>query len=223
MMGKFKDLTGWIMKERGVPNSKLSVIKYSHKTKDSRTYWVCLCECGKTTVVRSDSLQSGRIVSCGRCANKYMFDRDVAIGIDSNNNRFIIDINDYHKAKDYTWFMYNDGYFSRINKKVVLLHRLITNCPTDLVVDHINHDKSDNRMENLRVCTHRQNSLNKRCNGIRLDRRRGTWQAYVYIDGLFHSLGSFKNKEDAIAARRLGEEKYYKEFRYDYNKNKEII
>lgn len=30
-----------------------------------RTYWNCVCECGKITSVRSDHLTSGRTVSCG--------------------------------------------------------------------------------------------------------------------------------------------------------------
>lgn len=32
---------------------------------DSRQLWVCICKCGKSVVVRSDSLLAGKTVSCG--------------------------------------------------------------------------------------------------------------------------------------------------------------
>lgn len=40
-------------------------------------------------------------------------------------------------------------------------HRGITNCPKELVVDHINRDHYDNRKSNLRICTKSQNQMNR--------------------------------------------------------------
>jgi hypothetical protein len=37
-----------------------------------RTYWMCLCDCGKETTVRTDKLKSGNTVSCG-CYQKEVF------------------------------------------------------------------------------------------------------------------------------------------------------
>ena len=43
-----------------------------------------------------------------------------------------------------------------------MVHRLIMNVTSDnLKVDHINHDPSDNRRENLRIGTQQQNCQNK--------------------------------------------------------------
>jgi hypothetical protein len=44
--------------------------------------------------------------------------------------------------------------------RLVALSRFIMNPPEDKVVDHINGDRLDNRRENLRIATYRQNALN---------------------------------------------------------------
>ena len=41
------------------------------------------------------------------------------------------------------------------------LHRVIMNCPEGKVIDHKNHNPLDNRRENLRICSYRENSLNR--------------------------------------------------------------
>ncbi|MFA5715383.1 MAG: HNH endonuclease signature motif containing protein [Candidatus Paceibacterota bacterium] len=59
----------------------------------------------------------------------------------------------------------NTSYASGITKigdikKPVLMHRLIMGCPFGTVVDHINGNGLDNRRENLRIVTHKENSQN---------------------------------------------------------------
>lgn len=86
----------------------------------------------------------------------------------------LIDEEDYEKIKIYTWGVQyskrsNTFYVSRKEKnKTFLLHRLITNCPDGLVVDHINHNTLDNRKCNLRVCDNSENcrNMNKPKHGV---------------------------------------------------------
>lgn len=77
------------------------------------------------------------------------------------------------------------------------------------VIDHINHDCSDNRLENLRDVTQAQNSGNilgpKAGNksgflGVHYDRRAGRYCAEIKLNRKKHHLGHFQTAEEASAA-----------------------
>ena len=86
------------------------------------------------------------------------------------------------------------------------LHRVITNCPDGLVVDHINHDMHDNRKSNLRIVEQKQNSQNRSgasnisSSGYRnvywLGREK-RWRACIKINGKQLYEKTFKDKEQA--------------------------
>ena len=59
----------------------------------------------------------------------------------------LIDLDDVKIVKQHKWYLKSTGYAH--NDKVGKLHRFIMNCPDDLVVDHINHNRLDNRKENF--------------------------------------------------------------------------
>jgi len=47
------------------------VVQKQAETRNRKTYWECLCDCGNTIETRSDTLKSGRAQSCGaKCKNK---------------------------------------------------------------------------------------------------------------------------------------------------------
>lgn len=67
---------------------------------------------------------------------------------------------DGYTVKYVTSIIYEDGDWKK--PKTIYLHRVLTSCPKDLVVDHINSDGLDNRRENIRVVTKSQNQHNRR-------------------------------------------------------------
>jgi hypothetical protein len=72
-----------------------------------------------------------------------------------------------------------------------------------LQIDHINGCKSDNRLENLRLCDNAQNNWNKSgkpLKGAFLDRRDGRWSARIKVRGHVISLGRFSTPELAHMA-----------------------
>lgn len=72
-MSKFIDKTGWIMKEHGVPDSRITVL-YRAPNQGKKVCWHVRCECGKEFDLRGDSLD-GNTLSCG-CLHKERFKKE---------------------------------------------------------------------------------------------------------------------------------------------------
>lgn len=75
-MGKFIDMTGWVMKEHGVPDSRLTVTSRAEDAIDPKTgkhkvMWNCDCSCGRHCVVSTLGLRNTvrPTKSCG-CINE---------------------------------------------------------------------------------------------------------------------------------------------------------
>lgn len=109
------------------------------------------------------------------------------------------------------------GYIQvRVNEKMMLLHRLvylfhnpdwnISDNRRDNSIDHINGDKTDNRIENLRVVTHSQNQQNithygrKPIRGVSFHTRDKKWAAYWQVDGKKHTK-TFTTEVEALEHR----------------------
>lgn len=78
-------------------------------------------------------------------------------------------------------------------------------------IDHINGDKSDNRISNLRDVGRSQNNRNKPnsppsgCTGVFFASKEQRWTAQISIKGKALHLGSFITKAEAVAARKGAE------------------
>jgi hypothetical protein len=84
--------------------------------------------------------------------------------------------------------------------------------PCELEIDHINHDKSDNRIINLRTSTRQQNQRNSEATGFSWHELTGKWIARIMVDGRHIHLGSFTCPWQAHEAYWDARYKYFGEF-----------
>lgn len=105
-----------------------------------------------------------------------------------------------------------------VNKKPVLLHRLICNAPNNMVVDHINHNTLDNRKDNLRLTTKSQNQWNRLpqvsksgYKGVHIY-KDGRIRAEIKINGKKIILGDFTSVLDAAKAYCNAAKIYHNEY-----------
>ncbi|WP_157261050.1 HNH endonuclease [Paenibacillus wynnii] len=100
---------------------------------------------------------------------------------------------------------------------VMYLHRWVTKCPKDMVVDHFNNNTLDNLDSNLRVTTRSGNQQNRGRNqknntsgmrGVSQDKQSGKWVAHLGVNGTKLRLGLYKSKEEAEQAVKRGRAKH---------------
>jgi hypothetical protein len=118
---------------------------------------------------------------------------------------------------------YTDAYGYRrvyISGKNYAEHRLIWEfvygLPPTKQLDHIDGDKQNNRISNLREVTPTENSQNRRqaridstSGVIGVGLHQGKWRARIRVDKKRIELGSFDSLEDASAAYQNAKKKFH--------------
>lgn len=78
-------------------------------------------------------------------------------------------------------------------------------------IDHVNGNRADNRLENLRLVTRGENrknikrQTNNKSGAVGVYRRGTRWGASIQQDKRLHSLGTFDTFDQAAAARKQAE------------------
>ena len=127
---------------------------------------------------------------------------------------------DFPEISKYRWHVDSTGYASRAvfrngKRTKVRMHREIMKPERGKVCDHLNGNTLDNRRENLRVCTVKENNENRinnrtkwlgksRYKGVRKVTKSNKWQAIISFKGKEIYLGSFELESEA--ALRYDEE-----------------
>lgn len=146
------------------------------------------------------------------------------LSYDSETGDFVRKVDHWASAKagKKVGSRHSEGYLEcMIDGQRYYLHRLawfyVHKKWPDGVIDHINHDRKDNRLSNLRDVTVQGNILNmplKSSNrtgvkGVHLCKRSGKYIAQITVDYKTIHLGSFDLIENAAEARRRAEERLH--------------
>lgn len=184
----------------------------------------CKCTvCGATGLVRIEHLLSGASRSCLRFKNRIKEKNGIITIFFHSGQKTLIDKEDYDISKNGKFlFDKSDGYARiTVNGKQVRLHREISKRKDKNVIlsDHKNNNRLDNRRENLRETTFKNNARNVS--------KQKTYATSIYMgvhkiknryisqicpDGKRISIGSFIKEIDAAKAYDKKAREIYGEF-----------
>lgn len=122
-------------------------------------------------------------------------------------------------------FLDDKGYYmvklyNNNSKKTFKVHKLVaitflnhTPNKYELVVDHINNIRTDNRVENLQLITNRENCIkdkkvgSSRYTGVSWKKTINKWESKIQLNKINYFLGYFKSE---LEAHKAYEERYFK-------------
>lgn len=124
----------------------------------------------------------------------------------SNGGEALVDDSDYEHLKLYRWSNTNGYVQGWINKKHVLMHRVIMDAPSGMEVDHINRVRNDNRRSNLRVVTLAENRpcpVRRIGKGYQWHAKNQKWQVQFMYNRRMHYVGLYESEDAARCAYEL--------------------
>lgn len=166
---------------------------------------------------------------CRECKDKYYSNKHknfkenkfiIRDGYCLLNDYFKIDIEDIDRIKNLNCYIsiMNTGYGCFVlNKKHILFHRWLINCPEEAVVDHRNRDISDNRKQNLNIVDRSKNQQNRNIQSnnktgyIGIHKTKCGYRAGIKV-GIKNIRKHFRTLNEAIQWREQMEQElnYYK-------------
>jgi len=123
----------------------------------------------------------------------------------SNSNRYLIASFYFEKNKQ-TFIRKHRLVFYAYNPDFDIFRR----SRTENFIDHVDKDKSNNSIENLRIVTKQQNTFNTKAKGYTWCKKNKKWHAQIHLDGKNKNLGYFENEEEAREAYLTAKEIYHK-------------
>ena len=190
---------------------KLTVIAQAESSPSGRSKWLCRCDCGNESIVFGNNLRRGTTVSCG-CKHY----RDLAgqrIGrliVLERSDRF----GSRGQRQQRLWKCLCDCGSITYKATDTLTNDDISMCRTCAKNYAMKQARANagfvegTQLAKIRVDTEKADNLSG-VRGVYLDRKTGKYRARIKFQGKTHDLGVYTQLEDAVKARRLGEEKYF--------------
>jgi hypothetical protein len=128
-----------------------------------------------------------------------------------------------------TVFLYKENTRYTFGVHKLVGEAFIPNPDNKLCVDHIDCNKQNNNIDNLRWATKAENNKNRQLMknnssgyvGVYYDKRCNKWTAKIGHEGKLKNLGIFDKKEDALKVRLKAVQKYHGE--YASKREKDLI
>ena len=134
-------------------------------------------------------------------------------------NYFLISIRSLEKIIRHDWYIDSNGYPMTYTARSKTLHKnLLGKQEKGYVIDHINRNKCDNRLENLRVITARENSYNRTKNANSNNKYKGVikrgnkYVACISKDGIKKEITGFETEEEAAKVYDMMAEELFGKF-----------
>jgi len=198
----------------------LTVVEQAESSAAGHRRWVCRCDCGNSCIVLGSNLKRGTTVSCG-CKKQR-------------------DLTGMHIGK-LTVLERSDRYGSRGSRKQRLWK---CRCDCGTITYKATDTLTNGSVSMCRECAGSDNAEKARAQagfrggtqiskitnisdtadntsgvrGVYLDKKTGLYRARIKFQGKLYNLGTFSCLEDAVKARRLGEEKYFGAFLEELSK-----
>lgn len=220
-MDRKYDLTNQIGQILGI----WKILELDKEKSQQKRYYKCQCtHCGAIVSKREDHLCNGFVVYCQRCnfplyyPNPYeTFGTTTKVYSTDKTDYFLCDTDWWESVgKQYCWCKSFERANARDwnaikNKKHLQLSRFIMQAPKGFVVDHINHDIRDNRKQNLRIATYRENMGNRGKMPYNTNEYKGItayktktqgirYRARIRYKGKQLNLGTYSTPEEAAKA-----------------------
>lgn len=186
----------------------LTAIEPTDRRRDKNIIWRCRCDCGAETFATAKDLRSGNTKSCGNHGT------DNLAGRKFGRLTALYPLKGTKKGNAYWHCLCECG-----NELDVQTRSLKSgNTKSCGCLNHAARPAPKDCIDGSRACNLGETPPANNTSGVRgvsWSKKKQDWEAYIKFKGQHHHLGHYKKFEDAVKARRLGEERYFEPYLED--------
>lgn len=190
---------------------KLVVIEQAESSAAGQRRWVCQCDCGNRRVVLGTNLKRGTTASCGCKKYNDLTGRHIGrLTVIERSDRY----GTRGKRKTWLWKCRCDCGEITYKATDTLTNSAVSMCGrcAELYATAKAREKAGFNGGTQLSKIKDINSQSKNLSGVRgvyFDSKSNRYRARIKFQGKLYNLGSYTNLEDAVKARKLGEEEYF--------------